>query len=151
VYSHRQPVLVRLLDNRALNVQRLFTSSRCPRVGLRSRAASDIRCLPWGSHCECLHPSHLSARHRNLAGASASGGTSAQSVIITDKAGHMGSAQAEERLTFWIDDAAKTLTFSDGHSCELLASTNPGLAQIAKISSTSSIAWTAASSAIHSS
>ena len=26
----------------------------------------------------------------------------------------MGSAQAEERLTFWIDDAAKTLTFSDG-------------------------------------
>ena len=34
--------------------------------------------------------------------------------VITDKAGHMGSAQAEERLTFWIDDAAKTLTFSDG-------------------------------------
>ena len=35
-------------------------------------------------------------------------------VIITDKAGHIGSVQAEERLSFWIDDAAKTLTFSDG-------------------------------------
>ena len=64
-------------------------------------------------------------------------------VIITDKAGHMGSAQTEERLTFWIDDAAKTLTFSDGRQLRVTRFTNPGLAQIAKISSTSSIAWTA--------
>ena len=35
-------------------------------------------------------------------------------VIITDKAGHIGSVQAEERLSFWIGDAAKTLTLSDG-------------------------------------
>jgi hypothetical protein len=35
-------------------------------------------------------------------------------VIVTDKAGHTGSVQVEEHLTFLIDDAAKTVIFSDG-------------------------------------
>jgi hypothetical protein len=35
-------------------------------------------------------------------------------VIITDTAGHRDSVRAEERLTFYIDDAAKTFIFSDG-------------------------------------
>jgi hypothetical protein len=35
-------------------------------------------------------------------------------VIMTNKAGRTGSVQVEEHMTFWIDDAAKTLIFSDG-------------------------------------
>jgi hypothetical protein len=35
-------------------------------------------------------------------------------VIMTDKAGHKGSVQVEEPVTFLIDDVAKTVTFSDG-------------------------------------
>jgi hypothetical protein len=35
-------------------------------------------------------------------------------VIMTDKAGHKDSVQVEEHLTFLIDDAAKTVVFSDG-------------------------------------
>ncbi len=33
---------------------------------------------------------------------------------MTDKAGHKGSVQVEEHMSFWIDDAAKTFIFSDG-------------------------------------
>jgi hypothetical protein len=33
---------------------------------------------------------------------------------MTDKAGHKGSVQVEEAITFLIDDVAKTVTFSDG-------------------------------------
>ena len=33
---------------------------------------------------------------------------------MTSKAGQTGSIQVEERMTFWIDDAAKTFIFSDG-------------------------------------
>ena len=32
-------------------------------------------------------------------------------VIMTDEAGSKGSVQVEERMTFWIDDAAKTFVF----------------------------------------
>jgi hypothetical protein len=35
-------------------------------------------------------------------------------VTITDKAGHSDSVQAQERMILLIDDAAKTVTFSDG-------------------------------------
>jgi hypothetical protein len=35
-------------------------------------------------------------------------------VIVTNKAGSKGSVQVEEHMTFSIDDAAKTFTFSDG-------------------------------------
>jgi hypothetical protein len=35
-------------------------------------------------------------------------------VVMTDKAGHKGSVKVEEHLTFLIDDAAKTVAFSDG-------------------------------------
>jgi hypothetical protein len=63
-------------------------------------------------------------------------------VIMTNKAGQTGSVQVEEHMTFWIDDAAKALFFLMADGCELLASTNPGLVQEAKISSTSSIAPT---------
>jgi hypothetical protein len=35
-------------------------------------------------------------------------------VIRTDKAGHQDSIRVEERMTFLIDDAAKTVIFSDG-------------------------------------
>jgi hypothetical protein len=35
-------------------------------------------------------------------------------VIMTDRAGHRGSVQVEELIIFLIDDAAKTVTFSDG-------------------------------------
>jgi hypothetical protein len=35
-------------------------------------------------------------------------------VIMTNKAGQTGSVQVEQHITFWIDDAAKTFTFSDG-------------------------------------
>jgi hypothetical protein len=35
-------------------------------------------------------------------------------VIMTDKAGHEGSVKVEEHMTFLIDDAAKTVIFSDG-------------------------------------
>ena len=35
-------------------------------------------------------------------------------VIMIDKAGHKGSVQVEERMTFLIDDADKTVIFSDG-------------------------------------
>ena len=35
-------------------------------------------------------------------------------VIIADKTGREGSIRAEEHISFWIDDAAKTFTFSDG-------------------------------------
>ena len=30
---------------------------------------------------------------------------------MTDEAGSKGSVQVEERMTFWIDDAAKTFVF----------------------------------------
>jgi hypothetical protein len=33
---------------------------------------------------------------------------------MTEKAGHKGSVQVEEPITFLIDDVAKTVTFSDG-------------------------------------
>ena len=36
------------------------------------------------------------------------------SVIITEKAGQDTSVQVEEHMSFWIDDVAKTLEFSDG-------------------------------------
>ena len=101
------------------SVQKLFTCAHYPRAGLRSRAASDIRCLPWGSHCECVHSSHFSARHPDCAWRKRVRRNKrvirfdcvTTKVIITDKAGHIGSVQAEERLSFWIDDAAKTLHF----------------------------------------
>ena len=35
-------------------------------------------------------------------------------VIMTDRAGHKGPVQVEEPMTFFIDDGAKTVTFSDG-------------------------------------
>jgi len=35
-------------------------------------------------------------------------------VIITDRAGSDRSVRLEEHMSFWIDDAAKTFTFSDG-------------------------------------
>ena len=35
-------------------------------------------------------------------------------VIMTDKAGHKDLVQVEERMSFLIDDAAKTVIFSDG-------------------------------------
>jgi hypothetical protein len=36
------------------------------------------------------------------------------SVIITEKAGRDTSVQVEQHMSFWIDDVAKTLEFSDG-------------------------------------
>ena len=35
-------------------------------------------------------------------------------VIMTDKAGHKDTVHVEGHMTFLIDDAAKTVTFSDG-------------------------------------
>jgi hypothetical protein len=35
-------------------------------------------------------------------------------VIMTDKAGHKDSVKVEEHMVFLIDDAAKTVAFSDG-------------------------------------
>ena len=35
-------------------------------------------------------------------------------VIMTDKAGHKDTVHVEDHMTFLIDDAAKTVTFSDG-------------------------------------
>jgi hypothetical protein len=41
-------------------------------------------------------------------------------VVMTDKAGHKDSVQLEERMTFLIDDAAKTVIFSDGRRLRIL-------------------------------
>jgi hypothetical protein len=35
-------------------------------------------------------------------------------VIVTNKAGQVGSVQVEEQMTFWVDDAAKTFVSFDG-------------------------------------
>ena len=41
-------------------------------------------------------------------------------VIMTDKAGHLDSVQVEEHMTFLIDDAAKTVIFSDGRRLRVI-------------------------------
>ena len=41
-------------------------------------------------------------------------------VIMTDRAGHKGSVQVEEPMTFFIDDGAKTVTFSDGRQLRVV-------------------------------
>ena len=119
MYSHRQPALVRILDNRVSKNCLPAPIIHEPDFDQGPQATSGVcHGVVTASVCilAILALTILSApaEVRQAEQARTQIDCTTTKVIMTDEAGSKGSVQVEERMTFWIDDAAKTFVFSDG-------------------------------------
>jgi hypothetical protein len=115
VSAHEDPVTVTLTEDEVRQLERAIGKHPQKQVA-RLTAQATIQVVAYGirtaSECAVIMVALATLAQPTQARTQLNCVTT--EVIITDKAGREGSVRVEEHRSFWIDDAAKTLEFSDG-------------------------------------